>query len=80
VFGYALVKAGYPLAPLILGLGDQIEINLIRAIMTDDNLLLFFTRLISGGLLLCAALSVGLAVWQHVRHQGRTAREEAHDF
>jgi putative tricarboxylic transport membrane protein len=82
VFGYALVKVGFPLAPLILGLilGDQIEINLIRAIMTDDNLLLFLTRPISGGLLLCAALSVGLVVWQHVHHQGRTARGEAHDF
>ncbi|MGY3620278.1 tripartite tricarboxylate transporter permease [Bradyrhizobium sp. USDA 10063] len=82
VFGYALVKAGFPLAPLILGLilGDQIEINLIRAIMTDDNLLLFVTRPISGGLLFCAALSVGLAVWQHVRHRGRTAREESGDF
>ncbi|RZM99457.1 Tat pathway signal protein [Bradyrhizobium genosp. SA-3] len=82
VFGYALVKAGFPLAPLILGLilGDQIEINLIRAIMTDDNPLLFLTRPISGGLLLCAALSVGLAVWQNMRHRRRTAREEAHDF
>ena len=39
VFGYVLVKAGFPLAPLILGLilGDQIEINLIRAIMTDEQ-------------------------------------------
>jgi putative tricarboxylic transport membrane protein len=82
VFGYALVKAGFPLAPLILGLilGDQIEINLIRAIMTDDNPLLFFTRPISGGLLLCAALSVGLAVWQQVHHRGRSAGEEAHDI
>ena len=40
VVGYVLVKAGFPLPPLILGLvlGDQIEINLVRAIMTDDNL------------------------------------------
>ncbi|WP_213285877.1 tripartite tricarboxylate transporter permease [Bradyrhizobium sp. sGM-13] len=82
VFGYALVKGGFPLAPLILGLilGDQIEINLIRAIMTDDNPLLFFTRPISGALLFCAALSVALAVWQHMRHRARTAREEAPDF
>ena len=60
VFGYVLVKVGFPLAPLILGLilGDQIEINLIRAIMTDDNPWLFLTRPISGGLLLAAALSV----------------------
>jgi putative tricarboxylic transport membrane protein len=82
VIGYALVKAGFPLAPLILGLilGDQIEINLIRAIMTDDNPWLFLTRPISGGLLLAAAVSVGLAVWQHRRHQRRAGSEAAADF
>ena len=82
VFGYVLVKAGFPLAPLILGLilGDQIEVNLIRAIMTDSNPWLFFTRPISGGLLIAAALSVALAIWQHVRHQKRTADQEETDF
>jgi putative tricarboxylic transport membrane protein len=82
VFGYVLVKAGFPLAPLILGLilGDQIEINLIRAIMTDSNPWLFLTRPISGGLLLASALSVVLALWQHLRHQKRTAGEEGTDF
>jgi putative tricarboxylic transport membrane protein len=82
VLGYALVKAGFPLAPLILGLilGDQIEINLIRAIMTDDNPWLFITRPISGGMLLAAALSIWLAVWQHLRHKRRIAGEEARDF
>jgi putative tricarboxylic transport membrane protein len=82
VVGYALVKAGFPLAPLILGLilGDQIEINLIRAIMTDDNLWLFLTRPISGGLLAAAALSVALAIWQHLRHMKRTAGAEDPDF
>jgi len=82
VIGYALVKAGFPLAPLILGLilGDQIEINLVRSIMTDDNLWLFVTRPISGGLLLAAAVSVVLAVWQHHRHLGKAAAEETPDF
>jgi putative tricarboxylic transport membrane protein len=82
VFGYGLVKMGFPLAPLILGLilGDQIEINLIRAIMTDDNPWLFLTRPISGGLLIASALSVALAIWQHLRHQKRTAGEEDTDF
>lgn len=82
VVGYALVKAGFPLAPLILGLilGDQIEINLIRAIMTDSNPWLFLTRPISGGLLLAAALSVLLAVWQHIRHQKRATGDEDTDF
>src|SRR5215213_2143327 len=51
VIGYALVKLGFPLAPLILGLilGDQIEINLVRAIMTDANPWLFLTRPIPVG-------------------------------
>jgi putative tricarboxylic transport membrane protein len=73
VLGYALVKAGFPLAPLILGLilGDQIELNLVRAFMTDDNPLLFLTRPISGALLASAVLWAGLAVWQHLRHQRR---------
>ena len=78
VVGYVLVKLGFPLAPLILGLilGDQIEINLVRAIMTDANPWLFQTRPISGLLLLAAAGSVGLAIWQHLRHQKRVAEEE----
>ena len=76
--GYALVKARFPLAPLILGLilGDQIEVNLLRAIMSDPNPWLFFTRPISGGLL---ALSVGSAIfalWQHRRHKGRAEQAE----
>ena len=46
VVGYTLVKLGFPLAPLILGLvlGDQVEINLVRAIMTDSDPWLFVTR------------------------------------
>jgi putative tricarboxylic transport membrane protein len=69
VIGYGMVKGGLPLAPLILGviLGDQIEINLVRAIMTDSNYWLFITRPISGGLLLAALVSVVFALWQHRR-------------
>ena len=83
VVGYALVKLGFPLAPLILGLilGDQIELNLVRAIMTDSDPWLFLTRPISGALLLAAVLSVAAAVWQHLRHRNRmTAAEEEPDF
>jgi putative tricarboxylic transport membrane protein len=81
VLGYLLVKAGFPLAPLILGLilGDQIELNLIRAIMTDSDPWLFVTRPISGGLLLAAALSVVFAVLQHLRHQQRVVEADT-DF
>jgi putative tricarboxylic transport membrane protein len=76
--GYGLVKLGFPLAPLILGviLGDQIEINLVRAIMTDANPWLFLTRPISGTLIALSVASVVLALWQHRRAQARLAQPE----
>ena len=75
LLGYAMVKFGFPLAPFILGviLGDQIEINLIRAIMSDPDPALFVTRPISGALLALSAASIVAALWQHYRHQRRTA-------
>ncbi|MDA8109657.1 MAG: tripartite tricarboxylate transporter permease [Betaproteobacteria bacterium] len=84
VVGYAMVKIGIPLAPLILGLilGDQIEVNLIRAIANDPNPWLFITHPISGGLLGASVLSVILALWQHRRakRRGAIAEEEDIDF
>jgi putative tricarboxylic transport membrane protein len=73
VIGYALVKLRFPLAPLILGLilGDQIEVNLLRAIMSDANPWLFVTRPISGLLLALSVASVLFALWQHHRQKGR---------
>jgi len=82
--GYALVKFGIPLAPLILGLilGDQIEVNLVRAIANDPNPWLFITHPISGGLLAASVASVVFAFWQHrrARRQGVQAQEEDVDF
>ncbi|MDH4060829.1 MAG: tripartite tricarboxylate transporter permease, partial [Aquincola sp.] len=77
LLGYAMVKLELPLAPLILGviLGDQIETNLIRALMTDADLWLFLTRPISGTLLAVSVGSVLLALWQHLRQ----ARRESPD-
>jgi len=73
LLGYGLVKFRFPLAPLILGviLGDQIEINLVRALMTDSDPWLFVTRPISGAMLGLSVLSVALALWQHRRAQSR---------
>src|SRR5882762_4365398 len=51
----------------------QIEINLVRSIMTDSNPWLFITRPISGCLLLASILSVLFALWQHRRMQKKTA-------
>jgi putative tricarboxylic transport membrane protein len=75
LLGYAMVKFGFPLAPFILGviLGDEIERNLIRAIMSDPNPALFFTRPISGALLALSAASIVAALWQHQRQKRRAA-------
>ena len=84
LLGYGMVKGGLPLAPLVLGviLGDQIEINLVRSLMTDDNLWLFFTRPISGLLLFLSVASVVFALWQHSRAQkkGAVPEEDGADF
>jgi putative tricarboxylic transport membrane protein len=83
ILGYLMVKTGFPLAPLILGviLGDQIEVNFIRAIMTSSDWTLFFTRPWSGIMLGLAVLSFGYALWQRrraaLREAARPARAEA---
>jgi len=73
VLGYGMAKGGFPLAPFILGviLGDQIEINLIRSIMTDPDPWLFVTRPISGLLLAASIASFAFALWQHHRMRKR---------
>jgi putative tricarboxylic transport membrane protein len=75
VVGYLMVKFGFPLAPFILGviLGDQIEINLVRSIMTDSDPWLFVTRPISGLLLGASVVSIAVALWQHRRMQRKAA-------
>jgi len=82
VVGYLMVKTGFPLAPMILGvvLGDQIETNYIRAMMTDGNWQLFFTRPASGVMLVLAALSFGYALWQRHRAALRAAASEEVEF
>jgi putative tricarboxylic transport membrane protein len=69
VLGFLMVKAAFPLAPLILGviLGDQIEANYIRAMMTDADWTLFFTRPASGAMLVLAVVSFGYSLWQRRR-------------
>jgi putative tricarboxylic transport membrane protein len=73
VLGYAMVKTGFPLAPLILGviLGDMIETNYIRAIMTDSDWTLFFTRPWSGVMLALSVVSFGYSLWQRHRAEQR---------
>jgi putative tricarboxylic transport membrane protein len=82
LLGYAMVKFGFPLAPFILGviLGDQIEINLIRAIMTDSDPWLFLTRPISGTLIGLSVASLAFSIWQHYHHRAKAASEADLDF
>ena len=73
--GYLMLKTGFPLAPLILGviLGDQIEVNYIRAVMTDADWTLFFTRPWSGGMLALAVFSFVYSLYQRRRAAKRAS-------
>ncbi|HEX7126119.1 MAG TPA: tripartite tricarboxylate transporter permease [Thermodesulfobacteriota bacterium] len=75
ILGVLMVRYGFPLAPIILGviLGNQIELNFIRALMTDADPWLFLTRPLSGIMLLLTLASVAIAIWQ----TRRGARAEA---
>ncbi len=66
MLGYVMVKCEFPIPPLILGLilGDQIEVNFIRAIMTESNPLLFLTRPLSGLFLILSAASFAWGILQ----------------
>ena len=82
VVGYALVKLGFPLAPLILGviLGDQIEVNMIRALMSNGDWTLFFTRPISAALLALSVASFAFALWQRRRRPAPAGAGSDADF
>ncbi|MBI3122292.1 MAG: tripartite tricarboxylate transporter permease, partial [candidate division NC10 bacterium] len=54
-------------------LGDQIEVNFIRAIMTSADWTLFVTRPWSGVMLGLSVLSFGYSLWQRRRAAARAA-------
>jgi putative tricarboxylic transport membrane protein len=60
LLGYGMVKMGFPLTPMIIGLvlGPIAEVNLARSmIMVDNNLLGLFVRPISGTMLVFSIFS-----------------------
>jgi len=67
ILGYAMQEMDYPVAPMVLGiiLGDILDKNLRRAlVLTDGDLVPFFTRPISVVLILFILLSlVGKTRW-----------------
>ncbi|MBS9403184.1 tripartite tricarboxylate transporter permease [Halomonas sp. TRM85114] len=78
IFGYVLTKLDYPLAPLVLGviLGPIAETNLRRALMTNEDWTLFFTRPVSLMLLVLAGVSIIMAIRYRIKHQRRTTALE----
>ena len=67
IIGYLLSRYQFSLAPIILGviLGPIAETNLRRAMMTENDWTLFFTRPISLAFLILGCLSVVYTIWQH---------------
>lgn len=77
VVGYIMTKLDYPLAPLVLGviLGPIAETNLRRALMTNEDWTLFFTRPISAGLLALAVISIAFAIRYRLRQNRLSSAE-----
>lgn len=74
IFGYVLTKLDYPLAPLVLGviLGPIAETNLRRALMTNEDWTLFFTRPVSLMLLILAGVSIVMAIRYRIKQHRQT--------
>ena len=70
VLGFIMVRNGFPLTPMVLGvvLGPLAEINLSRAIATSDDLTLFFTRPWALFFFVMAVFSVFFPVYQAARN------------
>lgn len=76
VLGYILKSLKYPLAPLVLGviLGPIAETNLRRAMMTNSDWTLFFTRPISLLFLLAAVASILWTLRGYTKHHKNKGR------
>ncbi len=74
LFGYAVSRLGFEPAPLLLGfvLGPMVEENFRRALLLSrGDLLIFFTRPISG---VCMAIAILMVVMVAVRRLRKQAR------
>jgi putative tricarboxylic transport membrane protein len=72
VIGYAMVKGGFPPAPLVLGfiLGPMLENHLRQAlVMSGGSFVIFVSRPISLFFVALTAISVGLIIY------GKTKKE-----
>ncbi len=70
VLGYVLVRFGFPVAPIVIGLvlGPIIEVNLRNALVANDmNPGVFVSRPISGVLLAAIVVTVAWSAWARRR-------------
>src|SRR5699024_5082981 len=69
LIGYWMKTNEFPLPPFILGiiLGPMVEENLLQAISIDSNLGLFFTRPISGILIVLAMASMIYGIYNNMK-------------
>lgn len=85
ILGYVMVKGGYPLAPLIIGviLGPIAESGFRRAMIINDGSYVWMLEPIPLVLGILTVASVAFAIWQAVRRpkvleQAETAQLEQH--
>lgn len=73
IVGLVMKNLGFPLAPMILGvvLGKIAELNLLRALSTSDDLMLFLTRPWSLFFLVLGAFSMFFPLYQKQRGEAR---------
>ncbi len=78
--GYLLTKCGYPLPPMILGfiLGPILEVNLRRGLTSSQgNFLEFFTRPISGGVIIFTLIFIAYSLYRAMQPRKRSVSKPA---
>jgi len=74
VLGFVMVKNGFPLTPMVLGvvLGPLAEVNFARAVATSDDYTLFFTRPWAFFFIVLALFSAFFPLYQNAVKAGKT--------
>lgn len=77
ILGYVMLKNGFPLAPIILGaiLGPIAETNFRRALSTDPDWTLFFTRGLSLTFIICSVLSLCWPLYKAAQAEKRAKQQ-----
>lgn len=74
VLGFVMVKNGFPLTPMVLGvvLGPIAEVNFARAVATSDDYTLFFTRPWAFFFIVLALFSAFFPLYQNAVKAGKS--------